>query len=309
MGVLAAVASVAALVAPSASAEGPIPTGTTVTAAPASSTEGDPVTLTATVSLLDVLPGLGVVPTGAVAFSAGSTPLGTADLGSCLLTDCTATITTTAIPAGSTSVTAAYAGDTLAAASSGSTPVTVASIPDPEPEPDVETTKVCTTGNTCSTQTITSPDGLTSLQVTAEGGNQTVYAALYQNEQLHCPGRDEPQPGALAEFENSSPTGSKTITYRLEKTAARDMKIEWNMHPDYLGCYGSPEQFNGFTNGVYGPATFSAEDGMFVAQLASCAFTDGQRPCFTWQSNYNFNSNTGNSKLIISTDPGDPKFG
>jgi hypothetical protein len=312
LGVVASVAAASSGLAPTAGADGLLPTTTTVTASPATSTAGTAVTVTATVNLLGVLPGLAIVPTGPVAFSAtnGSTttPLGTADLGFCLLTACTASITTTAIPAGSTSVTASYAGDTLAAASTGAAAVTVTAPPPPPPEPDVQTTKVCTTGKTCSTSTITSSDGLTSLQVTATGGNQSVFAALYDEGTLHCPGRAEEPPGALAEFDNSSPTGAKTVNIRWDGTVARDMKIAYNQHPSYLGCYGSPTPFNGYTNGVYGPATFSAEDGLYVAQLPSCTASGGQKPCFEWQSNYNFDSNTGTSKLTIFTPPGDPKY-
>lgn len=315
LGVVASVAAASSTLAPTAGADGLIPTTTTVTASPGTSTAGSPVTLTATVQLLGILPGLGILPTGPVAFSATNgtttTPLGTANLGRCLLTACTASITTTAIPAGSTSVTASYAGDTLSAASSGATAVTVTAAPPPPPPPpppDVETTKVCTTGKTCSTATITSSDGLTSLQVTATGGAQSVYAALYDEGTLHCPGRDDTPPGSLAEFDNTSPTGTKTVTYRLDGTAARDMKIAYNQHPTYLGCYGSPTPFNGFTNGVYGPATFNAQDGLYVAQLATCTASGGQKPCFEWQSNYNFDSNAGTSKLTIFTPSGDPKF-
>ena len=40
----------------------------------------------------------------------------------------------------------------------------------------------------------------------------------------------------------------------------------------------------------------------------SQSFSDGQKPCFEWQSNYNFNSNSGTSKLTIFTPAGDPKM-
>jgi hypothetical protein len=312
MAVMGLVAAGASFVAPAASAEGLLPTTTTVAASPATSTAGDPVTLAATVTTLG-LPGLGVTPTGSVAFTASdgssTTSLGAATLGSCLLTACTASITTSAIPAGSTSVTASYAGDALSAASSGSASITVAE-PEPEPEPDVETTMVCGSDvQTCTTDVIVSPDGTTTLTVSAEGGNQTVYAALFGDGELTCPGRDDTPPGAEAEFTNSSETSPKTVTYRLTPgPAAQAMKIAYHAHPDYLGCYGAPTPFNGFTNGEFGPATFDPEQGLYVAQIASCSFTDGQRPCFALQNNGNFNSNSGDMKILIHTPAGDPLF-
>jgi hypothetical protein len=309
--VVSLVAAGSSLVAPAVSAEGLLPTATTVSASPATSTAGDPVTLTATVSTLG-LPGLGVTPTGSVAFTASdgssTTSLGAATLGSCLLTTCTASITTSAIPAGSTSVTASYAGDLLSAASSGSASITVAAPPDPEPEPDVEATVECGPEvQICTTPVIESTDGKTTLTVSSPGGNQTVYAALFDEGELDCPGRTDTPPGAEAEFTNSSETSPKTVTYRLTPgPAAKAMKAEYKKHPDYLGCYGAPSPFNGFTNGVFGPANPSGD--IYVAQLASCTFTDGARPCFEVQNNAQFESNSGDMKILIHTPAGDPNF-
>ena len=146
LAVVGLVAAGSSLLAPSASAAGILPTTTTVTASPASSTQGDAVTLTATVKVLG-LPGLGITPTGSVSFTAldgpSSTPVGSQALGACLLKTCTASISTTALPVGTTSVKATYAGDLLAAASSGFAAVSVAPVPDPEPEPDVEDEVTC----------------------------------------------------------------------------------------------------------------------------------------------------------------------
>ncbi len=307
LGLVAAVAGASATLAPSASAAGVLPTTTTLAAAPAASTAGDTVTLTATVKVLG-LPGLGVTPTGPVAFTAsngsGTTALGTSPIGSCLLTTCTAALSTTGIPAGSTTVTATYAGDTLAAASSGSAPVTVA-VP-----PDAKTTKTCLAGEqTCNTETISSDDGKTSLQVSSNGGGQTVTAALYQEGGLHCDTRNPNPPGALAEFDNTSPTASKLVTYTVRDAAAWFLAEEyWHSDGQFVGCYGSPNPFKGFIPGasegsfVYGDALWSPQDQLYVARLARCV--EGiATPCFT----------VGNIGWVygdveIHTPAGDPRF-
>jgi hypothetical protein len=308
LGVVAAVAGASSTLAPSASAAGILPTTTTVAAAPAASTEGDSVTLTATVKLLGILPGLGVTPTGPVAFTASdgssTTALGTSPVGSCLLTTCTATLSTDDIPAGSTTVTATYAGDTLSAASSGSAAVTVAR------RFDVQTPRVCGSNvSTCTTETIVAPNGRTRLQVSSNGGNQSVFAGLIQDGELHCAGRTANPPGALAEFDNTSATARKTVTYKVLDEAAYFLKSEWFASDgQYVGCYGSPNPFNGFTNGSFGPAPFSAQDGMYVAQLPSCNVTDGIRPCFSFEYDWSYYTMTGWARVTIHTPAGDPRF-
>src|SRR5262249_53932591 len=89
---------------------------TTIHASPASTTFGDPVTLTATVT------GSGAPPTGTVEFFDGSTALGPGTL-----SGGTAMLTTSALAAGSHALTAAYLGDSIYAAStSAAASVTVA---------------------------------------------------------------------------------------------------------------------------------------------------------------------------------------
>ncbi|CAB4688889.1 MAG: hypothetical protein F2667_01510 [Actinobacteria bacterium] len=121
--------SLTALVPTAAEAAGPLPTSTTLASSASVITAGSPVTLTANVSALG-LGGLLLTPSGAVRFDAvtasGTTLLGSANLGAlCFLTPCTAALTTSTLPVGNVSVVASYAGDTLTAASSGSTAVTV----------------------------------------------------------------------------------------------------------------------------------------------------------------------------------------
>ena len=126
--------SVGLLVAPVADcgAAGILPTSTTVQASARPVLNGTPVTLKAQVSVLG-LGGLLVTPTGSVTFSAvnngPSVTLGSAGLSPCLVlvTPCVATLTTSALAVGTNTITASYAGDLLAAASSRTTSVVVTS--------------------------------------------------------------------------------------------------------------------------------------------------------------------------------------
>jgi len=109
-----------------------LPTTTTLSVSNAQITEGDPVTLTATVQISGV-GGLLVTPSGTVAYTA-STPggpvvqLGTAPLASCVLTlsQCRSTLTTAQLPVGAVTVTAHYSGDQVTQPSTGSAQVQVA---------------------------------------------------------------------------------------------------------------------------------------------------------------------------------------
>ncbi len=275
-----ALAGGATAMAGSAAAGGLLPTTTTVSASPSSSIVGTPVTLTATVSILGVLPGLLVTPTGPVSFTAvkGSTTtaLGSASLGTCLLTTCTARLTTSAMPAGTSSVRAAYAGDFVSAASQGAAAVTVAFPPPPPPDPGASTTQNCTANNPCSTTTVTSSDGETKLQVTASAssGSQSVSGSLTSGQLLNCPGdTDAVSGGALATFTNSASDAYKTITYTVRGPDAVIMHNNYASHSTYEGCFASPNPFQGYTNGLYGPAqqvTDAYGNTYYEAQLRQC---------------------------------------
>ena len=80
----------------------------TPTAFPVSPVTGQSVTLTATVAA--VSPGVGT-PTGTVDFM-DQTSSGSSSLGSEMLSNGVATISTTLIPSGDNSITAVYSGDT-----------------------------------------------------------------------------------------------------------------------------------------------------------------------------------------------------
>jgi uncharacterized repeat protein (TIGR01451 family) len=98
-----------------------IDTSVTVAATPTSSTIGQSVTFTATITAASGT----VSPIGTVTFSDGITTLGSAPAGASGSGQSTATLTTTALPVGSLTITASYSGDSTFNPSTGSTPFTV----------------------------------------------------------------------------------------------------------------------------------------------------------------------------------------
>lgn len=127
-------------------------TTTTLAAAPASVTEGQEVTLTASVTP--------ATATGNVSFKAGSV-----DLGSVALVNGVATLKTTAVPAGNQTVTASYAGVPAAfAASSATAAVTVV----PEPVATTTTLDVSAAGDAAYSQ-VTLRSTVSAARGTANG--------------------------------------------------------------------------------------------------------------------------------------------
>lgn len=264
VGILAAALAIPMLTSAAATATGALPSSTTLTASPMSSTVGTAVRLTATVSVFS-LPGLAVLPTGSVAFTAtngvASAALGSATLGPFVLTACTATLTTTALPTGTTSVLATYQGDALVAPSSGSAPVTVA----PNTNPGSSATVICYAGQPCdSGVVVVGNSGTTKLDVVADPSatNQTVTAALTGG-QLHCAfgGRRDGDgdsddgvtlDGDLATFSSTAADASKTVSYTGVGSVGARMNHEY-VEADalYAGCYGAPHPFLGYVGGVY----------------------------------------------------------
>src|SRR5581483_3976155 len=150
---LATLAAATAMVvdfAPNATAAGLLSTSTAVSATPSTSTEGAAVTLKATVKVLG-LGGIGVTPTGSVTFTStngsATATLGSAPLTPCFLSSCTATLVTSSIPVGTTSVKASYPGDSLSKASAGTAIVLVT----PNTSPGTSATVVCYAGQPCDT--------------------------------------------------------------------------------------------------------------------------------------------------------------
>lgn len=290
----------------SAGAAGLLPSTTSVTATPASSNVGDSVTLKATVTVLN-LPGLGLTPSGTVTFTDSdgitTTTVGTGTIKGCLLVTCTTSITTSSLPAGVTTVSASFPGDLLAAASSGSATVTVVG------DSGQSALTNCTNTTTCDSGTVTSPDGSDTLDVVANSDtdeNDQVSASLSTKISLHCPGETDAAPIAVATFSSASPDAVKTITYTGTGAGGAAMYSTYFNHSSYVGCYASSTPFNGYTNGVYGPAQQVVESfGTFYeAQLSNCANNSGATPCFT-----NIGSPGGPDTWKITTPPGDPHTG
>lgn len=317
LGLLTAATLASALaVASDAQAAGGLPSSTTLAVAPQSSTAGTAVTLTATIKVLG-LNGLGITPTGTVSFTsknaAGKTvALGSAPVGACLLTTCTATLTSTLIPVGTTSATANYGGDGLVAPSSGSHALTVTQ----PTSPGSSSTVVCYAGQPCDTGTMTSSDNTTQLDVkTGASSNTQTLSGSLSNGTLHCsePAEQNETPdgddddgvfvGALATFSSSATDVTKTITKTGTGTVGSIMKHQLAEHPTHAGCYASPNPFKGFTNGVYGNAPFIAADGLYEAMTGTCTYTHNVLPCMKGVAG------TGTTYSYVVTAPaGDPKF-
>jgi hypothetical protein len=320
----AAVATTAAgvLQAPAASA-GVLPSTTTVSASPATSYAGTPVTVTATVSLLG-LPGLGITPTGSVsfAFDRGTTHvnIGSAALGACLLTTCTASRTTSSLPAGGAGIiTAVYSGDTFLTPSSATTGVTVNFQPDPPPTSS--TSASCAPNTACSTQQITANNGDNTLTVSSpsSGSGDTITASLTEGQTLTCPGQTDQSTGAaLATFDNTANV-EKTIVYRIDDDAgAVALSNNYsNNGAQYISCFASTTPFQGYRRLGPGPGnyTYGAAQqvttpyGVFYeAQLGQCVNNGGQRPCFQLLDGSGLPAGQKYVEITVHTLPGDPKL-
>lgn len=294
-----AVGGLAVALAPAAAAA--IPTTTTVSASPSSATLGTSVTLTAKVKDA-IVGGLLITPSGPVSFSYtntyGNGSLGSATLGSCLLSACTARLSTNALPPGTSTITAAYNGDGLSAPSSGTTTVTMTA-------PLVignSSTVTCNAGAYCETGKVTSLNGSNTMDVlsTPSASQQTVTALLETGKNLHCPQNTDNQTGALGTFSVSVNDTTKTVTYVGNGNVGRSMLANFNAHPDYVGCFGSPTPFHGYVYGAYGDAAFVSSDGLYEAQLSSCALHGGELPCVT------VSSTSKTTTYTVSTPFGDP---
>lgn len=310
------------LQAPPASA-GLLPSTTTVSASPTTSFVGTPVTVTANVSLLG-LPGLGITPTGTVAFKfvRGTTQvnLGSAPLNSCLLTACTASRTTTAIPGGGPgTVTATYSGDTFLNPSSASTGVTVNYLP--EPPPTTSTTESCAPNTSCTTQQLSANNGdsLMTVSSPASASGDTITASLTQGASFTCPGQTDISTGAaMGTFDNTANV-EKTIVYRIEDDAGA-VALHNNYVANgaqYVSCFASPNPFQGYrrlgpgtSNYTYGAAQLvnTPQGPFYMAQLGSCVNNSGQRPCFQLLDGSGLSPGSKYMELTVHTLPGDPKI-
>jgi hypothetical protein len=304
-----AVGGMAVALAPNAAAT--IPSTTTVSASPSSGTAPVSVTLTAKVSDA-VVGGLIVTPSGTVTFSytngSSSGTLGDGTLNSCLLSACTATLTTSALPAGTNTVLAQYNGDGLSAPSSGTTTVTLAAPPPPPPPPPATPTgnsasTTCDPGVYCQAAVVSSNNSNTmNVLSTPSSSQQTVTGLLENGKNLHCPQNTDNQTGALGTFSVSVGDTTKTVTYTGIGNNGRAMFKAYSAHPTYAACFGSPTPFNGYVNGQPAPAQLVVNDGnLYEAQLPNCGNPGAVPPCFTNQQNAD-----GSDSYIITTPMGDP---
>ena len=223
----------------SASADGILPSTTSVVASPSSASVGQTVTLTATVAISG-LGSAGITPTGSVTFTSGSTTLGTAPLSPCFLTPCVAKLPTTALPRGVDTVTASYTTDGVVGSSHGSTTVTVVQVATPS-SPYVQT---CAPHQPCDTGVVSASDGSSTIDVmaTASNGSDTINTYL-GGSTLPCTTANTGQPG---NYVVSATDVNKTITYSLFGTAADAFHTA---HPSATPphvCYFADVPFSGY---------------------------------------------------------------
>jgi hypothetical protein len=297
------VGSLAFAFAPSASAGIILPSSTVVTAAPSTTDLGSPVTLTAKVRAA-IVGGVIITPTGKVTFTytngSSSGTLGRASIGTCLLSACTARITTSALPAGTNTVRGTYGGDLVVTASSGTTTVTVIAPPPPPPD---SSTVTCDAGQPCQTDTVSAGDTSMDVASSSSGSQQTVSAMLELGKTLQCPEDSDTMLGALGTFEVSATDTTITVRYNGKGSVGQTMLNNYAAHTLYAGCFGSPTPFNGYVGGVFGPAALVHEpDGdLYEAQLSNCANNDGATPCFT-----NIQETDGSDTYQVTTQLSDP---
>jgi hypothetical protein len=273
----------------SASAAGGLSTSTSVTAAPASSTVGQAVKLTATTGIT-ALGGLGITPTGSVVFTSGGVTLGTGALGTCLLKACTATITTTALPRGADVVTATYPGDGLTATSFGVTTVTVIQTADS----GNQFTQTCTAGTPCDTGQIYADDGSSAIDVAASAshGSDTIDTYL-GGTALPC---STPGAGDLGNYTVSATDVTKTITYTLVGSAADAFNTAHPTQPPPHVCYLATLPFAGYypNNGHWtgtssdyvqrSSVPYNSTLGGYLGLLDACNAQKSNAPCVVSQT-------------------------
>jgi hypothetical protein len=305
----------------SSQAAGLLPTTTTVTATPSTAGERRNVHLVATVKVLG-LPGLGVLPTGTVTFTSDDANtnivglLGTAKLGFCLLTACTATFDTTDFVQGADTYTATYSGDTVSKASAATGSVTITrNVGDYSNNSSVS----CLKGSrTCDAGLITDGGGTWLDTFTDDNvgatANHTVAEQVGAGT-LGCASAASGGAGALATFTDTPAVSSyKHAVYTVtDSLAASNLAAAFTAHPSYIGCYASDTPFlNGQTNA---PATQNPADGnLYEGPLPSCGYVSfGTAVCFDAFPDTNPYGETAPGDFQVSITwgfgtPADPKF-
>jgi hypothetical protein len=163
-------------------------------------------------------------------------------------------------------------------------------------------TTTCQANVSCSSPTVTSLDGSTSLQVTASpspSGPQTLTLQVGGLSAMLCslPGSGS----VISKYHTTAADATKIAAYTVFGAAADFANNFYAAHNDISGCYGSPDPFNGWSPSwetgtyVYGPAPFDANTGLYEAFLGNCANHGGYTPCFV-----NINGGTYNTTEVHS---------
>jgi hypothetical protein len=299
---------------------GVLPTTTTVTASASTITQGQSVTLTSTVKVLNVLPGLIVTPTGTVTFANGAQLLGVGTISNCFLITCTVKTQTAALPAGLDTVTATYSGaKLLTSASSASTTVSVANVVACPANVDCDTgpqsLQLSSGGNTTTT----------TYEVIADGSNgpQTVSEAVVApNSTFVCGGGAPADPTIAGVIWNGTASDvTKTVYVDVFGEGAAYIAANGYFNGETrvaVGCYSSTQPFTGYVSTGSGyvytdaPQVTNSDGTYYQALLSTCnaAVPLYTTPCAT---NIHVAQNDGPPYAVydfsyeIDTSIGDPK--
>jgi len=270
-------AGAASLNLPTVPSLGLLPSTTSVVATPSSGNANTNVSITATVTVAG-LPGLLITPNGLVDFTytngGTTTNIGEGLIAGCLLKTCTTTVTTPGLPAGTSTITATFAGDLLAHSSTGTTQVSFVS-------PINYATTSCGMNTDCNggSTDVTAPTVLAvdATKTAPSSTDNTVKLALVPGGVLNCPGDTDTTSGELAYFGDSAPDAPMVVDYSGNGSVGTQMETNWTTNGYYAGCLASPTEFTGYANGSVGDAP--AVNGLYEAQVLACGATSGQAPC------------------------------
>lgn len=157
----------------------------------------------------------------------------------------------------------------------------------------------CNAGAVCSSGTVT--QGNASLTVTSDpsGSNQTVSAQLVTGQPLHCDSLGKSDSGT-AIFSTTATDASKTVMLAITGAPGQAIAAAHRSHPHYIGCFGAPQAFTGYTGGHTARAVFVQSDNLYEAAILPCSTTE-TKPCFSY-------STSGDTVILtIQAGPGDPK--
>ena len=272
-----AVAGLALAVPGTADAAGTAPSSTTVTATPSPAGLDANVALVAKVKILN-LPGAGVFPTGSVTFTADTVGfLGQAQLDTCILKTCKATLNATALPLGTNVITASWPGDNVGKPSSGSTSLVINETSYPT-KSSVPCDKF---QNFCDTGLVESNDGGTFSDLFSEDppGTKHTLSLSLTNGSLKCADQNA---GELDSFSDSPDVQGifKTLNDTATDPAEADnVRAAYNSHPGYLGCFAAHSPFISGKTGKTAPLVLEGTQFWYEAPLPACG-EGSVAPCF-----------------------------